>query len=353
MSVYGFAFDQISSKCPIITVNPGSLPAGIIGTSYSQVISATGGTAPYVYTITSGVLPTSLSLNTGTGAITGTPTIAGRYIFTVTATDTLGCTGDHGYNINISVPCSSLTITLTPASFSSGNTGTLYTNSISASGGNGPYTYAVSFGSLPLGLSLDSSTGIISGIPESTISNLFVITATDINGCTKTGEYKITIIQSPAIAIPPYRSNNPTQQDQTVRLQKFLCCLGDKGAKLANKLRISEDCQCEINTFELLVMYFNTLVCYNPQATYNCLTQLQIDAIWDDISKKCGICFAPYGAEYKVFNCGFLLTEEQGHLLLEEGGRFLLNCGNPSPPILDGIGYMYIDNSQTPHFIIS
>ncbi|MCE3389812.1 putative Ig domain-containing protein, partial [Staphylococcus aureus] len=57
-----------------------------LGTPYSQALSASGGTAPYNYTVSSGALPTGLSLSTG-GVITGTPTALGNYTFTINALD--------------------------------------------------------------------------------------------------------------------------------------------------------------------------------------------------------------------------------------------------------------------------
>ncbi|MDT9647069.1 putative Ig domain-containing protein, partial [Pseudomonas sp. JV245A] len=67
----------ITVSAPSITLSPGSLSNGTAGTPYSATLSATGGTVPYSYSITSGSLPTGLSLNTGTGAISGIPSAAG------------------------------------------------------------------------------------------------------------------------------------------------------------------------------------------------------------------------------------------------------------------------------------
>jgi len=67
---------------PAITT--ASLPGGTVGTAYSQTLAATG-TAPITWSISAGALPAGLSLNTATGAITGTPTAAGTANFTVKA----------------------------------------------------------------------------------------------------------------------------------------------------------------------------------------------------------------------------------------------------------------------------
>jgi hypothetical protein len=88
--------------CPPITLSPTVLPGATIGTPYNQTVTASGGTAPYTYSV-SGALPTGLSLNPTTGAITGTPTTIGFFSFTITATDANGCTGAATYTMTIVV----------------------------------------------------------------------------------------------------------------------------------------------------------------------------------------------------------------------------------------------------------
>lgn len=69
-------------------------PGGRLG--LPQTVSASGGTAPYTYSLASGSLPTGLSLNASTGTITGTPSGTGTSTFTISATDAAGCTGTSG-----------------------------------------------------------------------------------------------------------------------------------------------------------------------------------------------------------------------------------------------------------------
>jgi hypothetical protein len=64
---------SVVAPCPTVSLSPTTLAGGTVGTAYSQTVTASGGTAPYTYSITSGSLPSGLSLNTSTGAITGTP----------------------------------------------------------------------------------------------------------------------------------------------------------------------------------------------------------------------------------------------------------------------------------------
>ncbi len=167
---------SITSTCPTITVNPASLPDATVGSSYSQTLSATGGTAAYTFAVTTGSLPAGLALTGDT--ISGTSTTAGTVNFTITGTDANGCTGTRALAITSTCP----TITVSPSSLPAAVVGTSYSQQLSASGGTSAYTYAVTTGSLPAGLTLTGDT--IIGTPTSTSSQTFTITATDANSCT-------------------------------------------------------------------------------------------------------------------------------------------------------------------------
>ena len=92
-------------------------------------------------------------------------------------------------------PCA--TITLSPVLVPPGQTSTSYVQPIVATGGTGPYTYAVTVGSLPPGLTLASS-GTISGSPSVLGSYGFSIRATDANGCSGYRAFNVTITTPPA-----------------------------------------------------------------------------------------------------------------------------------------------------------
>jgi type VI secretion system secreted protein VgrG len=85
------------AACPTITVSPATLPNIVEGVPYSETISATGGVMPYTFTVTAGLLPPLLTLDPNSGIISGTPTEAGNFSFTVTATDANGCPGTQDY----------------------------------------------------------------------------------------------------------------------------------------------------------------------------------------------------------------------------------------------------------------
>jgi hypothetical protein len=82
-----------------LSVTTSSLPAGTPGTAYSATLAATGGNAPYKWTLLSGSLPAGLKLKKSTGVISGKPTGSGTSTFTVEVTDTKTATTPHTDNI--------------------------------------------------------------------------------------------------------------------------------------------------------------------------------------------------------------------------------------------------------------
>ena len=175
IGVSGLAAPAVS-----VVISPGSLTAPVIGSSYSQTLTASGGTSPYTFTVISGSLPAGLSLNSG-GVLSGTPTAVGTFTFTVQAQDSTsgGSGGPYTGTLSFTVIIAAPTVVVSPSTLPNGTYGSSYSQGISASGGSGTYSYAVSSGSLPSGLSLNSSTGALTGTPTAAGSATFTVTATD------------------------------------------------------------------------------------------------------------------------------------------------------------------------------
>jgi hypothetical protein len=155
-----------ASAATKLAVKTTALPVATAGTSYSAKLAASGGIAPYTWSVTNGALPAGLSLNPATGAIAGKPTAPGTAIFRVNVSDAENPSVSASQGLSITVTVALLAITtvsvlpgLTP--------GMPYSVKLAADGGLTPYTWSITQGSLPAGLKLHAATGVISGTPTS------------------------------------------------------------------------------------------------------------------------------------------------------------------------------------------
>jgi hypothetical protein len=170
------------------------------GTAYSQTIQATGfGTLSY--SISAGALPAGLTLNTSSGAITGTPLGPNTTSnFTVTVTDSSNPkqTGSKALSITINLPPPPV---ISPTTLPNGNVGSPYSQTLSVSGGLGPtFTWIVSSGTLPAGLTLTSNntTAKINGTPATAQTNVaFTIQVTDSSVPPQSGSQNYTVTINP------------------------------------------------------------------------------------------------------------------------------------------------------------
>ncbi len=193
----------VFTRCSPVVISPETLPAGTVGAAYSQTLTATGETGPFSFSVSSGSLPPGLTLSTA-GVISGTPTSAGSFSFTVQAINSRGCKGTRDYTLVISCP----TITVNPETLPAGTIGAAYSQTLTTTGGTGPFTFSVSSGSLPPGLTL-SSAGVISGTPTTTGTFSFTVQALDSRGCTGTRAFAL-VISCPTITINPATLPNGT-----------------------------------------------------------------------------------------------------------------------------------------------
>jgi hypothetical protein len=134
---------SVDPSAPIVTT--ASLPNATAGSSYSQTPTASGGTGTYTWAVTSGSLPTGLSLNATTGRISGTPASAGTSTFTLTATDTTPKSGGKSF-----------TLTVDPAAGGGADT-TAPTASLALNGG----ASATDSTTLTVGLTSSDATGVV------------------------------------------------------------------------------------------------------------------------------------------------------------------------------------------------
>jgi hypothetical protein len=176
-----------------IAILPATLPHGSTGSPYSQSLTAAAGVPPFMFTVSAGALPPGLTLS-GAGVLSGTPTAAGTFNFTVGVADANDAPGSRAYSLIIDLVCP--LIALLPAAIPDGSLGTAYTQTFTPSAGTAPFTYAVTSGALPAELSL-SSGGVLSGTPTATGTSVFMVGVTDTYGCTSARGYTMTIFDVP------------------------------------------------------------------------------------------------------------------------------------------------------------
>jgi uncharacterized repeat protein (TIGR01451 family) len=213
--------DDDSASDPTIInrlqVSPASLPNARDTVPYTQTFTASPGVAPYTFALASGALPRGLTL-APSGVLSGVPTATGDFTFTVVGTDATSATGIRTYTLTVLPPV--IVVLPTSPTLPPGTIGTAYSQTIGATGGVPPYSFAITAGSLPPGLTL-SSAGVISGTPVfgDFFFYKFTITATDSTAGTgpwkAAQEYSIAI--APLFASPPAATPDPALPGETIQ----------------------------------------------------------------------------------------------------------------------------------------
>ena len=181
----------IPAAPPIIKTS--NLPSGVVGTAYSQTLSVISAD-PVTWSIDTGSLPAGLTLNTATGAITGTPTTAGPVNFTVMAAN--GTLPNTTRALQIMVNPAPVPPAITTTSLDGGVVGTAYSVTLEATG-TAPITWNIASGNLPAGLNLNTTTGAITGTPTTVETASFTIKASNGVAPDATQALSIAVIAAP------------------------------------------------------------------------------------------------------------------------------------------------------------
>jgi Flp pilus assembly secretin CpaC len=175
-----------------LAIDSTSLPGATLQIPYSASLRAAGGSGPRTWSVIAGTLPSGLSLNPATGTISGTPTAAGNSNFTVSVADSGTPTKSVMTTLSISVAAVAPLLAVAN-SLPNGNIGGPYDAVLMATGGKAPYTWTVTAGALPTGLTLAPSTGTITGTPNTTGSFTFTMQVTDSNAPALTAQQQFTL----------------------------------------------------------------------------------------------------------------------------------------------------------------
>jgi uncharacterized repeat protein (TIGR03803 family) len=181
----------VAPKLAILTPN---IPSALVGTSYSQVIATTGGTLPLTWTLTAGTLPRGVAF--GSGNFSGTPLQFGSGVASIKVVDssTPQMTATASFTLAVN---SGLSITTT-GGLSDGKIGTPYSTGLVATGGVTPYKWVITSGTLPIGLTLATDSGIISGTPTTQQIASFTVQITDSEGTPASSNASFTVNIAPA-----------------------------------------------------------------------------------------------------------------------------------------------------------
>ena len=193
-----------------ISVTTASLPDAAVNSPYSQTFAASGGTYPYTWSLGSGSkLPAGLSLDASTGTLAGTPTAAGTYSFGVVATD---ATRTHSKSTSYTLIVRPVTLSISSSAAASANVGSAYSQTLNATGGTPSYRWSVSSGSLPAGLSLSPTKGILSGTPTTAGVSNFIISVQDSSSPAQTASqpFSITVAGASVSALGISTSSIPS-----------------------------------------------------------------------------------------------------------------------------------------------
>ena len=180
---------------------PSPLPPAVMGTPYSQALSAFSFCVapPYTWTMSGSDVPAGLTLS-GAGVLSGTPTTLGTFLFNVQVADGDGnlVSGWVELAVLSTAPPTITTSTTLPG----GTAGVAYSQSLTATGGSPPYTWSVTGGALPPGLTL-SSAGALSGTPTTVGPYTFTAQVTDSAGAAVTATFSLVVTQTCTYSLYP------------------------------------------------------------------------------------------------------------------------------------------------------
>jgi hypothetical protein len=175
-----------------------ALSDGTIGSLYTAQMTATGGASPYRWALASGSLPAGLTLNSSSGGISGTPVgPAGTSTFDVCVTGNDGA----GATKPLSLRVAAAAIAITTSSLPEARVGTSYSRTLAATGGSTPYSWGIIAGSLPAGLALNATTGVISGNPTTAGTSVFTAQVRDGADPLRTTSRELSILVSATDAL--------------------------------------------------------------------------------------------------------------------------------------------------------
>jgi hypothetical protein len=181
---------------PLLQITTLALPGGPVGFPYSKTLTATGGTGALSWNVVAGSLPAGLDLGHATGTIDGTPKGTGTANFTVEVSDTAAATATRAFAIEVLDQPFFTSFFLAPVTVNNA-----VSKELKAVGGSLPYIWSVAAGSLPPGISLGASSGVLSGTPTAAGNLSFTIRVADAQSHASTQAFGWTVHPDPNVLI--------------------------------------------------------------------------------------------------------------------------------------------------------
>src|SRR5229473_7323381 len=189
-----------------LAITTSSLPAGQTGAAYQGALAASGGSTPFTWSLSTGTLPTGLSLSASSGAISVTPSASGSFNFTGYVSDSTSptkLTATKSFSITIAT-AGPQPLAITTTALAQGQTGQPYSVTLQATGGTPGYTWSIAVGQLPTGLQLAATSGQISGTPSASGQFNFTAQVTDTASPPATVAKALTLLVSTLPAMDQY-----------------------------------------------------------------------------------------------------------------------------------------------------
>jgi len=182
---------------PLSITSAASLPGAVAGAGYSAHLSASGGELPLRWSLAGGALPPGVSLDPAQGQIQGAPSTPGTYKFTVGVADNGNGSDTRQFTmaVNRAAPA------IPPGALPDASAGRTYSQPLNASGGSPPYTWSVSGGALPAGLTLDPR-GVIQGTPSRPGTFQFTVGVVDTSPASANQQFSLRVVSIVRIITP-------------------------------------------------------------------------------------------------------------------------------------------------------
>jgi hypothetical protein len=177
---------EVLRGLPPLAITTTALPDAYRGSPYPALLEASGGLAPYLWDVVTGTLPPGVELGAD-GRLSGVPTASGTFSFTARVADSRGKTSSQALTVTSYLPPA-----VSAKAMKEGYAGESYDDFFSAAEGKAPYTFTVSAGTVPQGLTLHPN-GVLQGTPTAPGTPSFEVTASDVNGRTSARSFSVSI----------------------------------------------------------------------------------------------------------------------------------------------------------------